>query len=138
MSSIVRCADLFFTILLVGIVIDFSSNNKKCLEREWPVIIFHHILSTMMHFGWLFDDKRLLAMFVVLNVAMLTEWATFGYCRITRYVNRKCDRQETEPFHDLIWALGLKKVVIYQNVTAHVLLTILFLCIGIMKLQKKV
>ena len=127
--------NLFFFLTLLGICIDFfHPHTQTCIKHKGLYIggflLFHHFLSSFMLYGWLLPNKRLLLLFIIANALMLTEWLIHGHCRLTRYVNQQCSWNPDTPFHDLMWWLGLKNITI-GGYTIHVIMTVLFLFLGI-------
>ena len=65
---------------------------------------------------------------------MFAEWEIYGYCRLTEYVNIRCDTNN-KPFRDLLWKFGAKEKVIFslgkRSITVFHILAVLFLLFGI-------
>lgn len=132
---------IILIIFVINLIIDLSSKEtRSCFlyntykfVKLFPIIVFHHILSTFMHYGWLTNDKRILLLYIFANIFILSGWAIHGHCVMTRYVNRRCGLNKKLPFRDLLWLLGTKDIKVYNDVTLHFILTIMFLCLGIYK-----
>lgn len=126
---------LFILIAISEIGIDFAHpHTVSCVKHKGLhivlVLLFHHLLSSFMMYGWLLPNKRLLFLFIIANLMMLLEWAVYRRCRITTYANNVCGWKSDTPFRDLMWWLGFKDIHI-GNVTLHVILAVAFLLLGV-------
>lgn len=132
---------LFIFIAIAEIVIDFSHpHTAKCIKHKGLHIvlflIFHHLLSSFMLYGWILPNKKLLFLFIIANLMMLLEWIVHGHCRLTAYANDQCGWKPDTPFRDLMWQLGFKDMYI-GKVTLHVILAVVFLLLGIYLYRRK-
>jgi len=126
---------LFIFIAILEIGIDFAHpHTVSCVKHKglhiFLVLLFHHLLSSFMMYGWLLPNKRLLFLFIIANLMMLLEWAVYRHCRLTTYANNVCGWKSDTPFRDLMWWLGFKDIHI-GNVTLHVILAVVFLLLGV-------
>jgi hypothetical protein len=126
---------LFILIAILEIGIDFAHpHTVSCVKHKglhiFLVLLFHHLLSSFMMYGWLLPNKKLLFLFIIANLMMLLEWAVYRRCRITTYANNVCGWKSDTPFRDLMWWLGFKDIHI-GNVTLHVILAVAFLLLGV-------
>lgn len=113
-----------FSIFFLNLIIDFSSSpTRRCLSHPCkakhviPLLVFHHLLSTFLLFGWLIPDRRVLILFLIANACMLLEWWVFGYCRLTRLLNQVCGQTLSLPFRDIFWYTGLKNVTLFRTLS---------------------
>ena len=125
---------LFILIAIAEIAVDFSHpHTVSCVKHKglhvFLVLIFHHLLSSFMLYGWILPNKKLLFLFIIANIAMLLEWIVYGHCRLTRYANNVCGWKSDTPFRDLMWWFGFKDIHI-GRLTLHVILAVLFLFVG--------
>ena len=72
---------------------------------------------------------------------MFAEWEIYGYCRLTKYVNIRCDdANNTKDFRDLLWKLGTKEKVLFsigkRSITLFHIIVLLFLLFGIIHLVR--
>lgn len=128
-------------IVLINLTIDLSfKNRQKCVfntsdtsraQRALSLLIFHHVLSVFLLFGWMVPDRRLLLLFIIGNVMMLMEWAIYGHCRLTRMLNQICDDPKELAFRDLFWWLGIKDMYVFGSFSVFTSLAVIFLLIGI-------
>jgi len=136
---------IFLFLIVIQIVIDFtSSETRKCLKgpnsKEVIVILlFHHVLSTFLLYGWLLPNKKLLILYILSVLMMFAEWEIYGYCRLTKFVNIRCDdANSTLYFRDLLWKLGTKEKILFsigkRSITLFYIIVLLFLLFGIIHL----
>ena len=110
---------IFLCLIVIEMIIDFtSSETRTCLQgpnrKEVTImLVFHHILSTFLLYGWLLPNKMILILYIFSSLMMFAEWEIYGYCRLTEYVNIRCDGTNTKPFRDLLWKLGAKEKVVF-------------------------
>ena len=126
---------LFIAIAISEIAVDFSHPHTiTCVKHKGLHIvlflIFHHLLSSFMMYGWLLPNKKLLFLFIIANLMMLLEWIVHRRCRLTTYANNVCGWKSDTPFRDLMWCLGFKDIHI-NGLTLHVILAGVFLLLGI-------
>jgi len=126
---------LFILIAISEIGIDFAHpHTVSCIKHKGLHIvlflIFHHLLSSFMLYGWLLPNKKLLFLFIIANITMLLEWIIHGRCRLTAYANNVCGWKSDTPFRDLMWWLGFKDIHI-NGLTLHVILAVVFLLLGV-------
>jgi len=126
---------LFILIAISEIGIDFAHpHTVSCIKHKGLHIvlflIFHHLLSSFMLYGWLLPNKKLLFLFIIANITMLLEWIIHGRCRLTAYANNVCGWKSDTPFRDLMWWLGFKDIHI-NGLTLHGILAVVFLLVGI-------
>lgn len=135
---------LFFCLIVIELIIDFTSlETQKCLQKSNKkeitlVLVFHHLLSTFLLYGWLLPNRILLFLFIFSSLMMFAEWEIYGHCRLTKYVNMKCDGTNNKPFRDLLWKLGTKEKIIFylgeRPITLFHILAVLFLLFGMIHL----
>ena len=126
---------LFILIAISEIGIDFAHpHTVSCIKHKGLHIvlflIFHHLLSSFMLYGWLLPNKKLLFLFIIANLMMLLEWIVHRRCRLTTYANNVCGWKSDTPFRDLMWWLGFKDIHI-NGLTLHGILAVVFLLVGI-------
>ena len=133
---------LYLMILFIELTIDFSSEKtRKCLSssslsstdknKVISMLLFHHFVGTFAMYGWLLPNRKLLGLFIFSSCMMLVEWFVLsGYCRLTTYVNQKCN--QTGYFRDLLWKLDMKKMDVFDSYTMQHILAIFFLILGIL------
>lgn len=120
--------DLFirfiFTLTLVSFLIDvftnpcfnrslFPSSNMDNLSlRAFGMLEFlylHHLLAVILYFGWLSPSRIFLGFYILLVIGIIVHWMTNDQkCILTEIINRYCDYDDNERFHDLFYILNLK------------------------------
>ena len=126
---------LFILIAISEIAVDFSHPHTiTCVKHKGLHIvlflIFHHLLSSFMLYGWILPNKKLLFLFIIANITMLLEWIIHGHCRLSVYANNVCGWKSDTLFRDLMWKIGFKDIYI-GKFTLHVILAVVFLLVGI-------
>ena len=136
---------IFLFLILIQLIIDFtSSETRKCLKgpnskEVIAMLLFHHILSTFLLYGWLLPNKKLLVIYILSALIMIAEWNILGYCSLTKYVNIRCgDTNNTKYFRDLLWKLGTKEKVLFsvgdRTISLFFIIILLFLLFGVIHL----
>ena len=136
---------IFLFLIVIQFVIDFTSDEtRKCLKgpnskEVFVVLLFHHVLSTFLLYGWLLPNKKLLVLYIISFLFMFAQWEIYGYCVLTKYVNIRCgDTNNTKYFRDLLWKLGTKEKVVFSigktNISLFTIIVLLFLVFGVIHL----
>lgn len=116
--------DLFirfiYTLTLVSFMIDVFTN--PCFHKTFdfsstPISSFgmleflylHHLLAVILYFGWLSPSRVFLGFYILLVIIIIFHWMTnHQKCILTQIINRYCDYDDNERFHDLFYILNLK------------------------------
>ena len=111
--TLVSIATFFYDVIL--------SDVRDCLEmvddrqRQIAIIIItliHHFIVVFGLFGWLFNNKIFLIIYIVLIVIMIVQWKiTGGICVITKSVSILADNPEYKRFNDVYKIIGLKRLI---------------------------
>lgn len=111
--TIVSLATFFYDVIL--------SDVRDCLEmvddrqRQIAIILItliHHFIVVFGLFGWLFNNKIFLIVYIVLIVVMIVQWKiTGGVCVITKSVSILADNPEYKRFNDVYKIIGLKRLI---------------------------
>jgi hypothetical protein len=120
---------LFTLIIIVSFLIDQLS-SKKCNIKGYSVNFIHHFLNTFINFGWLFNDKKILAGYIIFCVGVQLQFLLLGKCVITSYENKICNK--TGYFKDTFYFLGMKDTPLKLNIIE--MFRIIFILIAIYKL----
>ena len=105
---------LFIFILLLEIILDFaSSQTTECVvanpKAGW-LLIFHHITSVFLLYGWTIPNKLLQLAHVLTVIGTAIYWrSNNNRCELTVHVNDICGWPAEKPFHDLLDMIGLKE-----------------------------
>ena len=111
--TLVSLATFFYDVIL--------SDVRDCLEmvddrqRQIAIILItliHHFIVVFGLFGWLFNNKIFLIVYIVLIVVMIVQWKiTGGVCVITKSVSILADNPEYKRFNDVYKIIGLKRLI---------------------------
>lgn len=111
--TLVSLATFFYDVIL--------SDVRDCLEmvddrqRQIAIILItliHHFIVVFGLFGWLFNNKIFLIVYIVLIVVMIVQWKiTGGICVITKSVSILADNPEYKRFNDVYKIIGLKRLI---------------------------
>lgn len=111
--TLVSLATFFYDVIL--------SDVRDCLEmvddrqRQIAIILItliHHFIVVFGLFGWLFNNKIFLIVYIVLIVIMIVQWKiTGGICVITKSVSILADNPEYKRFNDVYKIIGLKRLI---------------------------
>ena len=69
---------------------------NKCIENKptiiLPIIILHRFIWVIGYFGWIFNNKTILKIYLVFTVIILFHWFTNDWkCMLTQIENKTCD-----------------------------------------------
>jgi hypothetical protein len=109
-------------------VCTFSYCNKKA----YPILLIHHIINIFAQFGFLFNDKTLLTIYVFAPILTMIHWKTNNNkCVLTQIVNEMCGYDMY--FRDIWFLMGLKNAKYYSEI--HYSYLIVGWIIAIVKLR---
>jgi hypothetical protein len=120
-------------LFLVQFGLDLLTN--KCVQKNFDlklvsILFIHHLISTFSNFGWIFNDKKILTLYLLFPLGTLVHWLTNkNKCILTDSFNKICGYRHYEYFHDLFYFLNIKKI--------HPLYYIVVFLIALSKLCKK-
>ncbi len=99
----------------------FFSDVRDCLQNtktnscKLAIIIInfvHHYMSIFGLFGWLFDNKILLFIYISLVIITVLQWKlTGGVCIVTKCISILSDTPEYRRFNDLYRIMNLRKLI---------------------------
>ncbi len=125
---------LIFLSLIIFFIDYFSNNLQKCLLKKKNntklifISLIHHIFNIFMHFGWIFNNKRILMFYLLLPVITLIHWKTNNdKCILTESVNKICGFSRNNLFNDLFNMIGLKKYKLWNQKYHYVFLIVAIL-----------
>jgi hypothetical protein len=123
--------------MTLSIVLDLNNKTtKKCVNKNsriLPLLIFHHILSVFVYFGWILNDKRILQVYLFIPPIIAMHWLMNENCIITEYTNETCNWKKTKYLNDLIEQMHFKKEAFLDTIKYHYILIILGYCIALYK-----
>ena len=132
---------LFVAVLLLEIILDFvSRQTSECVQVNpnagW-LLIFHHITSCFLLYGWLFSNPFILFIHIVIVIGTIIHWKNNeNMCYLTVHVNKICDWPREKPFHDLLDMLGIKAKP-WWNEYGHYIFILIGGIISLWKLTQK-
>jgi len=133
-------------ILIVGTIVfiidmellikDYAHNLKE-LKEELKVLwvhLLHHYLSAFILFGWLFDSKLFLGLYLSVIICMLVGFLlNGGKCFVTMYVNKKLHIPHNK-FNTCIRIFNVRKI--FPQINAHDFYSIAYLFLIIFAIYK--
>lgn len=129
---------LFILIILLEIILDFSTvDTIKCINFH-PIIIYrlilHHITNCFLLYGWIFDNAILLLIHILNAISVVIYWlSNSNLCDLTVNVNDICGWKKDAPFKDLLYMSGIKSIPNW-NILWHYVLILLLAFISVYKL----
>ena len=127
MQFIIEALFIIF-ISLIFVAIDLNNYSGKCMvnldkqkkSQAFTIIISHHIIATLVNFGWLFSSKIILILFCVSVVSIMIHWMVNGNkCLATQKLNQLCDFPDDHYFPDFFYIIGkeIREIVIIWEIT---------------------
>ena len=124
-------------LMVLSIVLDLNNQTtKKCVmknKRILPLLIFHHILSIFLYFGWILNDKRILQVYLFIPPVIAMHWLINENCILTEYTNETCKWKKNKYLNDLIEQINFKRKTFLDIIKYHYILLILGYCIALYK-----
>ncbi len=97
-------------------IICFKSANKNKKYKIFILLLSHHILQVFTHFGWIFNNKKILVFYIILPFLTLYHWKTNNNtCTLTENFNKLCNKPKGTLFNDIFKLLGMKKYNLWNN-----------------------
>ena len=130
---------ILIILIIISLCIFFVDINsqitKKCLRKNKDIkfkilvlTILHHFLQIFANFGWLFNNKIILIIYVTLPIILLIHWENNKQkCKLTQIFNEICNLKDNRKFNDIYYYLGFKKYDIFNNYLHHIYLLIVIL-----------
>ena len=111
-----------FVILIYLYIFELSLDlvTNKCYQKLENkdkykfniILLLHHVISVFAQFGWIFNNKKILILYIIQNSIILLHWMTNkGKCFITVIINKLCKQDYQNKyisFDDLPKKLGIK------------------------------
>ena len=90
-------------------------NNTKTNNCKLAIVIInfiHHFMSVFGLFGWLFNNKILLFIYISLVIITIFQWKiTGGECIVTKCIAILSDTPKYKRFNDIYKILNIKKFI---------------------------
>jgi hypothetical protein len=136
MSELIKVIILIL-LVLISIIIDVNTTYKNCIEDKFydifPIIFIHRVVCIFMYFGWIFNDKNVLIIYIVFMVGILIHWYTNKWkCFLTEQESEICNFHRGRYYDPIFKNLGPTAATIIANI-----LKALIYCIVIYKIFKK-
>lgn len=101
----------FMVIALIAYIFDIISS--KCLKTFNPImqllLFMHHLLTIVIYYGWLSNNKTFLWIYLFIPTLFLLYWKlNKGRCSVTVKFNEYCGIDKNESFHDFLYMLNLQ------------------------------
>lgn len=136
MNQEIKKVYLLVLLLVIQFVLDLSTNKcfltlKNSKKAKAITILFiHHVISVLSNFGWIFNNKILLKLYLAFPILTLIHWlVNKDKCFLTDSFNKLCGYSHYEYFHDFFYFLGIKKI--------HPIYFFIVSCIALYKIFKK-
>ena len=102
---------IFFIVFVTLFQFLFDKYNKKCLvePKLFALLLVHHLINTFFTFGWIFDDKNILKIYVGMWIIIYIQFIIYKKCILTTYENKLCPNKPTKYFQDIFYWIGLKE-----------------------------
>jgi len=72
-------------------------------------LFIHHAISVIINFGWIFNDRRILRIYILFPILTLVHWVTNqNKCYLTQKLNYLCEYTDYQYFHDFSYFLNIK------------------------------
>ena len=126
---------LFIFIAMAEIHIDFSHpHTESCIKHKglhvFLILLFHHLFSTFIMWGWLIPNRKFLFLFIIVNALVLLEWLVHRRSYLTMQLNNVCGWKSDTPLRDIMWWFGLKDIHL-GGLPLHIMFAVLFLLLGV-------
>jgi hypothetical protein len=101
--------DTVITWSIVGLalfktIIDVMNDYKLCIHQHPEMIIvllIHALMWVFSLFGWLYKDKRRIALYLIFSLCLLLHWMfNEGKCTLTTYTNTRCEFKEDRGYEN--------------------------------------
>ena len=104
-------------IIVIGIVFYFNDyisgkntiyKNCKYPHRTQIYLFLHHLLSSFLKFGWIFNSKAVLKIYICSLIAVLIIQYIYTGCPSTFIINRNCELPRNTLLKDFLYLTGIK------------------------------
>lgn len=87
---------ILILLYILAVCLDITYIYKNCIYKNGykilPAILLHRLITIFMYFGWLFNNKIILFVYILLLSTIIIHWITNDWkCLITEYENYICD-----------------------------------------------
>ena len=86
---------ILIVIYIVAIIFDMLTKFRICLGNKpqiLPLLLFHRILWVFLFFGWIFNNKYIIIVYLVFNITLQIHWLlNSNECILTQFERQICD-----------------------------------------------
>jgi hypothetical protein len=119
-----------FYILILLFLAQFTLdiNTNKCINRTddeldkqitdsdkykiITILFLHHAISVFTNFGWIFNNRTILKIYLLFPVLAILHWVTNDdKCFLTEMVNKICGYKQYKVFNDFTYFLKIKPIL---------------------------
>jgi hypothetical protein len=120
---------IFYFIVLLELIIDATnSQTNMCMRRNLNatlLIILHHISNSFLLYGWIINNHIASALHIIVVLFTILHWRfNRNRCALTVKVNQQCGWDENKPFHDILDAIGLKRLPAWNEIWHYVFIAV--------------
>jgi hypothetical protein len=119
---------IMMVVYIITLMFDINTKYKKCIENN-PKVIFslclHRFISIFMYFGWIFNNKVILVIYILIFLILLIHWVTNDWkCILTQYENKKCGFSRKQNY-DFVYKLFQKDIAAIVGIIFKIIVLII-------------
>jgi hypothetical protein len=89
------------------------------------LIILHHLSNCFLLYGWIINNHIVSALHILVVLFTILHWRfNRNRCALTVKVNQQCGWDENKPFHDILDAIGLKRLPAWNEIWHYVFIAV--------------
>ena len=130
---------ILFSAGVTFFVIDVATAKDSYKECENPkahsVLLFHHLFSIFMYFGWISNQPGVLTIVAACSLGVLAHWnCNQDLCGVTQYHNKLCKLPKETKFRSMFALIGFgesmnKKSTSSLNAQRGFLYAVFLICV---------
>jgi hypothetical protein len=97
---------IFISLLLISLIRDIrDEKTRECMsanKKILPITLIHHFFSIFVLFGWLLSPISLVKIYAIVTLSTIVYWGVFGFCHVSKYVNKTCGWDKDKYFNDIV------------------------------------
>lgn len=110
--SIVAITTFFYDVIYSDVAVCLKNTEQHHKHAVIIITLIHHFMSVFGLFGWLFNNKILLFLYISSVIITVLQWKlTGGECIVTKSVAILSDTSEYRRFNDVYKILNIKKYI---------------------------
>lgn len=123
---------ILIVVYILCVSLDMIYTYKNCIYKNGvkiiPAILLHRLLTIFMYFGWLFNNKIVSIVYILILLTIIVHWLTNDWkCILTEYENYICDY----PLNRKYDIFGDK--ILHNNLNLHIIILVILVSITIFK-----